>query len=89
MTHTNAVPVSATRKSQPPETILDGVDWPGPALLLLGVIALAWTFTGTDIVTGLRAVGGSVVTVLALVAGSVWIVLEHNRFRANPGDGGR
>ncbi|MFI1912961.1 hypothetical protein [Nocardia sp. NPDC020380] len=70
-------------RSELPATVLDGVNWPGPALLLLGVSTLAWALTDTDGDVAIRTVVGSVVTLLALIAGFVWITVEHTRFRAH------
>ncbi|MFJ4653301.1 hypothetical protein ACIP5Y_18725 [Nocardia sp. NPDC088792] len=63
-----------------PETLLDGVDWPGLVLLAAGVAALAWTITGSSSGPGFRLVGGAVATAITLITGFVWITVEHKRF---------
>lgn len=67
-------------RSQTPDTVLDGVDWPGPTLLLAGVALLAWTVS--DLEDGGRLVAGAVATLLVVIVGLVWITVEHLRFRA-------
>ncbi|MQY29531.1 hypothetical protein [Nocardia aurantia] len=72
----------APARPGPPDAILDKIDWPGVLLLLLGVAALGWTVTGG---AGPRILGGSVATVVALVAGFGWMVAEYTRVRAERG----
>ncbi|GAB0105022.1 hypothetical protein JMUB6875_40000 [Nocardia sp. JMUB6875] len=67
-------------RSQTPDTVLDGVDWPGPTLLLAGVALLAWTVSGLD--DGGRLLAGAVGTMATVIVGIVWITVEHLRFRA-------
>ncbi|MGW5110098.1 hypothetical protein [Nocardia sp. NPDC004123] len=57
-------------------TLLDGVSWPGFALLLVGVIALAMTpgSSWTDLWAAVAAI--------ALIAGVGWITVEHRRYLA-------
>ncbi|AYF74841.1 hypothetical protein D7D52_14275 [Nocardia yunnanensis] len=71
--------VLSTPRSDTPDTVLDGVDWPGPTLLLAAVLILAWTVSGA---ADGRLLGGSLATLVTLLTGLVWITLEHLRFRA-------
>ncbi len=57
-------------------TLLDGVSWPGFALLLLAVIALAMTMGGSW--AGLWAAAAAI----GLITGVGRIALEHLRYRA-------
>ncbi|MVU76869.1 hypothetical protein GPX89_06375 [Nocardia sp. ET3-3] len=79
MPDSRALPVT---QSEAPETILDGVDWPGPLLLLLGVALLAWTMGDNDAGISLRLLG-VLATVVSLATGFAWIAVEHQRFRAS------
>ncbi|MEU6581762.1 hypothetical protein [Nocardia sp. NPDC046763] len=57
-------------------TLLDGVSWPGFALLLVGVIALA--MTPGDTWSGPWAAAAAI----GLIAGVGWITVEHRRYLA-------
>ncbi|WP_458685577.1 hypothetical protein [Nocardia tengchongensis] len=69
-----------TLESTPPPTVLDGVDWPGLTLLLLGVIASALTVSKLD--SGIWTLTGITATAIASVTGFVWIAFEHTRYCA-------
>ncbi|MFE6858216.1 hypothetical protein [Nocardia sp. NPDC057668] len=66
-----------TGEAGTPPTLLDGVNWPGFALLLAGVLTLAWTLAGS----GGWPVMRSAVIAAAFSAGIAWITVEHIRFR--------
>ncbi|WP_067690017.1 hypothetical protein [Nocardia jejuensis] len=83
MTHYYGISESAHTTTPP--TVLDGVTWPGLSLLLLGVLTLAWTLTGTD--SDDWTIAGASATAVALISGFVWITIEHNRFHTEEQSG--
>lgn len=60
-----------------PPTLLDGVSWPGLALLLIGDAVLVWALDEGG--SGGWALAG--IAAITLLIGLTWITLEHNRFR--------
>ncbi|MGV9415700.1 hypothetical protein ACWDOP_37890 [Nocardia sp. NPDC003693] len=79
MTQTTVPEAAAPLPAEPaaPPTLLDGVNWPGFALLLAGVLTLAWTLAGS----GGWPVMRSAVIAATFSAGIAWIAVEHHRFR--------
>ncbi|WP_405495301.1 hypothetical protein [Nocardia sp. NBC_00511] len=75
MTYYNGTPET----SKIPPTILDGVGWPGFALLFAGVVALACTAGSPGADAG--TVAGVSIAVIALLSGVLRITIEHGRFR--------
>ncbi|MEC3957497.1 hypothetical protein VMT65_31000 [Nocardia sp. CDC153] len=63
-----------------PDTVLDGVGWPGLTLLLAGVLTLASTFGDLD--TGPGPFTGTGLALIAFAVGFTWVVIEHRRYRA-------
>jgi hypothetical protein len=77
----DATPAISDASPALPDTLLDGVDWPGLVLPAVGLATLAWTITGSGYGSGLRVTAGALATAVCLITGFLWMAVEHNRFR--------
>jgi hypothetical protein len=84
MTDTSHDPVdhARTTRQHAGESIKNGANAPGLALLAAGVIATVVCLAAMATGYGSVAVGAALIAILGYIAGAVWLTVAHRRVRA-------
>ncbi|WP_378730975.1 hypothetical protein [Nocardia brasiliensis] len=76
-----------TSRSHVGESIEDTRNWPGIILVGLGLVGLGLTLTAAGYGFEGWALIGGIATVVCLVVGFAWVILEHRRVKNQEGRG--